>query len=233
MTARGEETNLAGAGWRGSIPWSTILLWLTALLVAGIVTVGQVTISSLSAYAFARLRFPGRDRLFLLYLATTIIPSQVTLIPQYVLISKLGWVDTYAALTVPFLASAFLTFLLRQFFLSIPPELEDAAKIDGAGYFRTFATIILPLSAPALATSALLAFIGTWTNYLWPLIVIRSREMRTIPVGLAAFQEETAGRTDFGQVMAGSALSILPMFILFLLLQRYVVQSLATTGLKG
>jgi len=134
---------------------------------------------------------------------------------------------------VPFLASAFLTFLLRQFFLSIPPELEDAAKIDGAGYFRTFATIILPLSAPALATSALLAFIGTWTNYLWPLIVIRSREMRTIPVGLAAFQEETAGRTDFGQVMAGSALSILPMFILFLLLQRYVVQSLATTGLKG
>jgi multiple sugar transport system permease protein len=162
-----------------------------------------------------------------------IIPPQVTLIPQYVLISKLGWVDSYAALTVPFLSSAFLTFLLRQFFLSIPGELEDAAKIDGAGYFRTFATIIMPLTAPALATSALLAFISNWTNYLWPLIVIRSREMRTIPVGLAAFQDETAGRTDFGQIMAGSALSILPMFILFVLLQRYIVQSLATTGLKG
>ncbi|MGN6102632.1 MAG: carbohydrate ABC transporter permease [Devosia sp.] len=204
-----------------------------SLLVAVIVTIGQVAISALSGYAFARLRFPGRDRLFVLYLATMIIPSQVTLIPQYALVSRLGWVDSYAALTVPFLSSTFLTFLLRQFFLSIPGELEDAAKIDGAGYLRTFATIIMPLAAPALATSALLAFIGNWTSYLWPLIVTRSREMRTIPLGLASFQDETAGHTDFGQMMAGSVLSMLPMFILFVLLQRYIVQSLATTGLKG
>ena len=204
-----------------------------SLSVAVIVTVGQVLISALSAYAFARLRFPARDRLFLFYLATMIIPPQVTLIPQYVLISRLGWVDTYAALAVPFLASAFITFLLRQFFLAIPAELEDAAKIDGAGYLRTFVTIILPLSGPALATSALLAFITNWTNYLWPLIVIRSREMRTIPVGLAAFQEETTGRTDFGQIMAGSVLSMLPMFVLFVLLQRYIIQSVAVSGLKG
>lgn len=210
-----------------------MLYIFNSLTVATIVTIGQVTISALSAYAFARLRFPGRDKLFLLFLATMVIPVQVTLIPQYVLVSRLGWVDTYAALTVPFLSNAFLIFLLRQYFLSIPRELEEAARIDGAGYFRIFATIILPLSGPALATSALLAFIGNWTNYLWPLIVTRSREMRTVPVGLAAFQEETAGRTDFGQLMAGSVLSILPMFILFILLQRYIVRSIATSGLKG
>lgn len=204
-----------------------------SLTVATIVTVGQVVISALSAYAFARLRFPGRDKLFLLYLATMVIPVQVTLIPQYVLVSQLGWIDSYAALTVPMLSSAFLTFLLRQYFLSIPMELEDAARIDGAGYLRIFATIIVPLSGPALATSALLAFIGNWTNYLWPLIVTRSREMRTVPVGLASFQDEMAGRTDYGQMMAGAVLSILPMFILFLLLQRFIVRSLATSGLKG
>lgn len=204
-----------------------------SLTVATIVTLGQVVISALSAYAFARLRFPGRDKLFLLYLATMVIPVQVTLIPQYVLVSQLGWIDSYAALTVPMLSSAFLTFLLRQYFLSIPGELEDAARIDGAGYLRVFVTIIVPLSGPALATSALLAFIGNWTNYLWPLIVTRSREMRTVPVGLASFQDEMAGRTDYGQMMAGAVLSILPMFILFLLLQRFIVRSLATSGLKG
>lgn len=210
------------------------LLYITnSLTVATIVTVGQVVISALSAYAFARLRFPGRDKLFLLYLATMVIPTQVTLIPQYVMVSQMGWIDSYAALTVPMLSSTFLTFLLRQYFLSIPRELEDAARIDGAGYFRIFATIIVPLSGPALATSALLAFIGNWTNYLWPLIVTRSREMRTVPVGLASFQDEMAGRTDYGQMMAGAVLSILPMFILFLLLQRYIVRSVAASGVKG
>jgi multiple sugar transport system permease protein len=203
-----------------------------SLLVASAVTLGQLVISSMSAYAFARLRFPGRDRLFLLYLATMIIPAQVTLIPQYVLVSRLGWVDSYAALIVPFLASAFITFLLRQFFLSIPQELEDAARIDGAGPFRIYATIILPLAGPALATSALLAFIGNWTSFIWPLIVTRSRDLRTVPVGLAAFQQEM-GRTDYGQIMAGSVLAMLPMFILFVLLQRHIIQSLATSGLKG
>jgi multiple sugar transport system permease protein len=206
---------------------------LNSLTVALIVTVGQVVISAMSAYAFARLRFPGRDKLFLVYLATMIIPIQVTLIPQYVLVSRLGWIDTHAALTVPLLSSAFLTFLLRQYFLSIPQEFEDAARIDGAGYARIFTTIIVPLSGPALATSALLAFIGNWTNYLWPLIVTRSREMRTVPLGLASLQSEMSGRTDYGQIMAGAVLSILPMFILFLLLQRFIVRSVASSGLKG
>lgn len=203
-----------------------------SLLVALIVTAGQLIVASMGAYAFARLRFPGRDRLFLFYLATMIIPAQVTLIPQYVIISKFGWVDSYAALTVPFLSSAFLTFLLRQFFLSIPRDLEDSARIDGAGYFRTYATIILPLSGPALATSALLAFMGSWTNFLWPLIVTRSRDLRTVPVGLAALQQEM-GRVDYAQIMAGSVLAMLPMFILFVFLQRYIIESVAASGLKG
>ncbi len=205
---------------------------VNSLLVALIVTVGQLIVASMGGYAFARLRFPGRDRIFLLYLATMIIPTQVTLIPQYVLISQLGWVDSYAALTVPFLSSAFLTFLLRQFFLSIPRDLEDSARLDGAGYFRTFATIVIPLSGPALATSALLAFMGSWTNFLWPLIVTRSRDLRTVPVGLAALQEEMS-TTNYAQIMAGSVLAMLPMFILFLFLQKYIIASVATTGLRG
>ena len=205
---------------------------VNSLLVALIVTAGQLVVASMGAYAFARLRFPGRDRLFLFYLATMIIPTQVTLIPQYVLISRFGWVDSYAALTIPFRSSAFLTFLLRQFFLSIPRDLEDAARIDGAGYFRTYATIVLPLSGPALATSALLAFMGSWTNFLWPLIVTRSRDLRTVPVGLAALQQEM-GQTDYAQIMAGSVLAMLPMFILFLFLQRFIIESVAASGLKG
>ena len=205
---------------------------VNSLLVALVVTAGQLVVASMGAYAFARLRFPGRDRLFLFYLATMIIPTQVTLIPQYVLISRFGWVDSYAALTIPFLSSAFLTFLLRQFFLSIPRDLEDAARIDGAGYFRTYATIVLPLSGPALATSALLAFMGSWTNFLWPLIVTRSRDLRTVPVGLAALQQEM-GQTDYAQIMAGSVLAMLPMFILFLFLQKFIIASVAASGLKG
>lgn len=205
---------------------------LNSVLVASIVTIGQLVVASTGAYAFARLRFPGRDKLFMLYLATMIIPPQVTLIPQYVLVSKLGWIDNYAALTVPFLGSALLTFLLRQFFLSIPRDLEDAARMDGAGYFRIFGTIVLPLAGPALATSALLAFIGNWTSFLWPLVVTRSRELRTVPVGLAAFQQEL-GRADYGQMMAGSVLAILPMFVLFLFLQKHIIESVATSGLKG
>ncbi len=205
---------------------------LNSLLIAVTVVVGQLLTTSMGAYAFSRLRFPGRDRLFLLYLATMMIPSQVTLVPLYVMVSKVGWVDNYLALIVPNLFSVYLTFLLRQFFLSIPTELEDAAKIDGAGYFRTYATIFLPLSQPALATCGLLAFMGSWTSFLWPLIVIRTREYRTVPIGLAALQQER-GYIDYPQLMAGSVMAILPIFILFLSLQRFFIESIALTGLKG
>jgi multiple sugar transport system permease protein len=205
---------------------------LNSLFIAVVIVFGQLLTASMGAYAFARLQFPGRDRLFLLYLATMMIPAQVTIVPLFVMIARVGWIDSYAALIVPGLSSAFLTFLLRQFFLSIPSELEDAARIDGAGYFRIFATIILPLSKPALASCGLLAFMGSWTSFLWPLIVIRTRELRPVPLGLAALRQEQ-GYTDFPQLMAGSVMAILPIMIVFILLQRYYVSGIALTGLKG
>lgn len=203
-----------------------------SLFIAIVAILGQVLTASMGAYAFARLRFPGRDRLFLLYLATMMIPSQVTIVPMYVLISAFGWVDNYMGLIVPGLFSVFITFLLRQFFLSIPMELEHAARIDGAGYLRSYATIILPLSKPALATAAIFVFIGSWGSFLWPLIVIRTRELRTVPIGLAAIQLEQ-GHTNIPQLMAGSVLAIVPIIAVFLLLQRYYIEGIALTGLKG
>jgi len=203
-----------------------------SLLVALLTVFGQLLFSSMGAYAFSRLHFPGRDKIFLLYLATMMIPFQVTLVPLFVMISRVRWVDTYAALIVPGLASAYFTFLLRQFFLTIPTELEDAARIDGAGYFRTFVTIILPLSTAALASCGLLAFMQNWTSFLWPLIVIRTREFRTVPLGLIALRQEQ-GYIDFPQLMAGSAMAILPIMLVFILLQRYFVSGIAMTGLKG
>jgi multiple sugar transport system permease protein len=203
-----------------------------SFFIAAVVVFGQLLSASMGAYAFARLHFPGRDKLFLLYLGTMMIPSQVTLVPMYVMVSKVGWVDNYLALIVPGLFSVYLTFLLRQFFLSLPSELEDAARIDGAGYVRVFATILLPLSRPALATCALFAFIGSWQAFLWPLIVIRTRELRTVPIGLSALRQER-GYTDFPQLMAGSVVALLPIFILFLFLQRYFIEGIALTGLKG
>jgi multiple sugar transport system permease protein len=205
---------------------------LNSFFVAFWVVFGQLTTASMGAYAFSRLRFPGRDRLFLLYLGTMMIPGQVTLVPMYVMVSKVGWVDNYLALIVPGLFSVYLTFLLRQFFLSLPTELEDAARIDGAGYLRTFVTVFLPLSQPALATCALFAFMGSWQSFLWPLIVIRTREYRTVPIGLAAVRQEM-GYTDFPQFMAGSVIALLPIFILFLFLQRYFIEGIALTGMKG
>ena len=205
---------------------------LNSLFVSTAIMLGQVLTASMGAYAFARLRFPGRDKLFLAYLATMMIPAQVTLVPSFVLISWLGWIDTYFAFIVPGLVSVFLTFLLRQFFLNIPRELEDAARIDGAGYVRTFATIIMPVAKSALVTCCLLSFMASWTSFLWPLIVTRSSEMRTIPIGLAALQQQQ-GYVNFPQLMAGSVMALLPIVILFLLFQRNYMQGIATTGLNG
>lgn len=193
---------------------------------------GQVLTASMAAYAFARLRFPGRDKLFLVYLGTMMIPSQVTLVPSFVLISWLGWIDTYFALVVPSLTSAYLTFLMRQFFLNVPKDLEDAARIDGAGYLRIFATIILPLAKSALLTCALLSFMGSWTSFLWPMIVTRSTSMRTVPLGLVALQAQQS-YINFPQLMAGSVMALVPIIVLFLSFQRHYMQGIATSGLKG
>jgi multiple sugar transport system permease protein len=204
---------------------------LNTVFVSGSVTLLQLVVSSLAAYAFARLRFPGRDRLFLAYLATLMVPGQVTLIPNFLIVKYLGWIDTYQALIIPQIFSAFGTFLLRQFFLTIPRELEDAARIDGASALGFFRKILLPLSGPALATLGVFTFTAQWNNFLWPLIVINDAEMRTLTVGLRALVGQFT--VQYQLLMAGTVISLVPMVVVFLLAQRAFVRGIALTGLGG
>src|SRR5579864_6323588 len=199
--------------------------------VAASITLLHLTVSSLAAYAFARLRFPGRNRLFLAYLVTLMVPGQVTLIPNFLIVKYLGWIDTYQALIIPQIFSAFGTFLLRQFFLTIPNELEDAARIDGASAFGFFRKILLPLSGPALATLGVFTFTAQWNNFLWPLIVINDEQMRTLTVGLRALVGQFT--VQYPLLKAGSVISILPMLIIFVVAQRFFVRGIALTGLGG
>lgn len=205
---------------------------LNSLLVASVITLGQLLTSVLGAYAFSRLHFYGRDALFMVFLATLMIPGHVTLIPSFLIVKSLGWVDTYAGLTVPFLATAFGTFLLRQFFLTIPQELEDAAKLDGASRLRFLFTILLPLSRPALGALGIWSFLSAWNQYLWPLIVTNSTRMRTVQIGIAMFLREEEG-TSWAVVMAGTVLVILPTLLAFLVAQRQIIKGIALTGMKG
>lgn len=214
--------------------WTTVpfgrYLVNSAVVAVG-VTAAEVLTSALAAYAFARLRFPGRDQIFLLYLATLMIPGQVTIIPNFVIMRYLGWINTYQGLIVPGAFTALGTFLLRQYFLSIPRELEEAARIDGAGYFQVWWRIIMPLASPALATLAVFSFMGSWNGFLWPFIMTSTPEMRTLTVALRAFQTEYG--TEWALLMAGSLLALLPMVVIFLLAQRYFVRGIATSGLGG
>ncbi|HEX5414389.1 MAG TPA: carbohydrate ABC transporter permease [Chloroflexota bacterium] len=211
------------------LPFGRYLINTTVVTIS--VTFLEVLTSSLAAYSFARLNFPGRDRLFLIYLGTLMVPGQVTIIPNFLLISVFGWVDSYFALIIPAAFTAFGTFLLRQFFLSIPPELEQAARIDGCGYFGIYRHIILPLSGPALATLTIFSFMAQWNSFLWPLIVTNSDNVRTLTVGLSYFQDEYA--TQFNYMMAGAVLNVIPILIVFLALQRYFVRGIALTGITG
>lgn len=198
-----------------------------------LVTFGVVFSSSLAGYSFARVRFPGRDRIFLLYLSTMMIPAAVLLIPNFVLMQFFNWRDTYYALIVPGLVSAWGTFLMRQFMLTIPRELEDAALIDGCSRLRIYWTIILPISKPALATLAIFTFMGSWNELLWPVIVLDSSEKWTLPLGLAMFQSRFQSQTPWHLIMAASFISVIPIVIVFLLGQKYYVRGIVTTGLKG
>ncbi len=199
--------------------------------VATMITVSELVTASLAAYAFARLRFPGRDALFLLYLGTLMIPGQVTLIPNFVLMRYLGWLNTYQALIVPAAFTAFGTFLLRQFFLTIPRELEEAARIDGCSYFGVYRRIILPLSGPALATLGVFSFMGAWNAFLWPLVMISDKDMRTLTVALRSFQTEYG--TEWTYLMAGSTIALIPILVLYVIAQKYFVRGIALTGLGG
>jgi multiple sugar transport system permease protein len=204
---------------------------LNTAFVATTVTALEVLTSSLAGYAFARIEFPGRDRFFLVYLATLMVPGQVTVIPNFLVVSWLGWSNTYLALIVPAAFSAFGTFLLRQFFLSVPRELEQAARIDGCGYLGVYRYIVLPLSGPAIGSLTIFVFMAQWNAFLWPLIAASHPSMRTLTVGLAYFRDEAA--TQFNYLMAGTVINVIPILLLYLALQRYFVRGIALTGLTG
>jgi len=205
--------------------------YLNSIFVSLCITFGQVATSAMAAYAFARLDFPGRNKLFFGYLATMMIPGAVTMIPVFILLRHFGWIDTYKALILPGIFTAYGTFMLRQFFLTLPKDLEDAAKIDGCSYIRIFWHIILPLSKPALATLTTFTFMGSWMNLMWPLIVVNTHTKYTLPVGLAYFQGVHG--TDWTLLMAASMMMILPILIVFLFNQRFFVEGIKLTGIKG
>lgn len=200
-------------------------------LVAISITAMGLFINSLAGYAFAKIRFMGRDRLFVAILATMMVPGSVTVIPAFLLIKSLGMVNTYAGLILPGLASAFGIFLMRQFISTIPDELIEAAQIDGASEFWIFAHIILPLAKPALATLGLFTFMGSWNNFFWPLIIATDERMYTLPVAIAVLSGQHGG--EFALQMAGATVVVMPILAIFLLLQRYYVSGIALTGMKG
>jgi multiple sugar transport system permease protein len=205
--------------------------FLNSFIVAAASVVGQLTFCSMAAYAFARLRFRWRDKIFALYLSTMMIPAMVTIIPAFLLINTFGWMNTYWALFTPTVSSVWGIFLLRQFFLTIPRELEDAARIDGATELTIFLRVILPLSKPALATLAIFAFMGSWKDFLWPLIVTNRVDMRTVEVGIANFSNLYT--TDWPHQMAAAVVVMLPIVIVFIAAQKYFVKGITMTGLKG
>ena len=211
------------------VPFSRYFLNSTIVTVS--VTVLQILISSLAAFAFARLRFRGREALFLLYLATLMIPAQVTLIPNFLIIRNLRWYDTYMALIVPGLFSALSTFLLRQYYRGIPLDLDEAARMDGASSFRIWLQVIVPLSWPVMAALAIFTFQATWNDFLWPLVVTGSDEMRTIPIGLSYFVGQYG--TSWNLLMAGSVIALLPVLVIYLLAQKTFVQGITLTGMGG
>ncbi len=202
-----------------------------SVVVAVVTTLGNLLFCSAAGYALAKLRFPGKRVLFLAVLGTIMVPSIVTIVPLFVLSSNLGLVNTLAGLILPFLAQAFGVFLMRQFILSIPDDLLEAARIDGASELRIYAQIVLPLCRPAFATLAILTFLTSWNNFLWPLVSATTEDSYTLPVALALYAIGQ-NRTRYDLLLTGSVLVVLPVLIVFVLLQRHFVRGIATTGLK-
>lgn len=202
-----------------------------SIIVAGIETFAVVVTSVFTAYPFARLRFRGRDILFMLILGTMMIPSQVTMIPTFILMKWFGWIDSYQGLIVPRIMAPLGIFLMRQFLQSLPKELEEAARIDGCSRLKTLTHVLLPLTGPAVATLAIFTFTASWNEFFWPLLVVQSTEMWTIQLLIA--QLKAAEATDWGMVMAIVSLSVLPTVLIYVMLQRYFVKGIAISGLKG
>ena len=215
----------------GAVADTPLLRYLfNSMVVASVITLGQLITSALAAYAFAFLRFPGRNILFLVFLATMMVPLEVAIIPNFQTIQWLGWTDTYQGLIAPFLATGFGTFLLRQYFLTIPRELKDAAEMDGYGHLRFLVSVVLPLARGALATLAVFAFLQAWNQYLWPLLVTNDPDLRTVQIGVAA---ETRDLANINVAFAGAILAFLPMLLLVVAFQRYLVRGLFGGAVKG
>jgi multiple sugar transport system permease protein len=208
-------------------------MYLNSLFVTIATVLGLLFTSSLAGYAFAKFEFPGRNVLFVGTLGTMMIPFFVTLIPVFYIVKQFGWLDSYAGLIIPGLVSAYGIFLMRQFILGIPDELIDAARIDGASEFRIYYEIVIPLCPPALATLGTFTSIGRWNAFLWPLLVITSRELFTVPLGLNSLRLYAGEARNLNLLMAGTAIAIVPVLILFVSMQRFFVQGIALTGLKG
>lgn len=205
--------------------------YINSLIVATGTTTIQILTASLAAFAFSRLRFWGRDTLFLLYLATLMIPFQVTMIPNFLIIRSLRWYNTYQALILPAAFSVFSTFLLRQYFMGIPMDMDEAARIDGAGSLRIWAQIIMPLAGPVLATLTIFNFQATWNDFLWPLVITNTENMRTIPIGLSSFQGQYS--TEWHLLMAGSVVALLPVLLIYIIGQKWFVQGITLSGMGG
>jgi len=208
------------------------LFFKNTIIITAVGMAAVLASSSIVSFAFARMRFPGRDKLFILMLSTIMLPAHVTLIPVYVFFAKLGLVNTFVPLLLPeFLGSPFIVFLLRQYMMTIPLEMDDAARIDGCGWFSLFWRIIMPLSAPAIGVAAIYSFTFHWNNFLGPLIYLNRVELFTVPLGMAMLNNRDA--TDFGGLMAIATLSLIPVLVVFFTAQRYFIQGLVVSGVKG
>lgn len=208
-----------------------ITYFRNSAVVTAAVTAGRVFLCALAGYSFAKFTYRGRDILFMLVLSTMMIPFYVVVIPLYIVVYQLGWLNNLIALIVPGLVTAFGVFLMRQFMLGVPGELIDAARIDGASEPRTFLTIVLPLTKPALVTLAIFTFMSTWDDYVWPLLVITKPDLLTVPLGLAAFTQEYI--TYYNELMAAALIGMAPTFIIFLIFQREFVEGVSLSGIKG
>jgi multiple sugar transport system permease protein len=209
-----------------------IVRWfLNSLFVAGSITIIILIVDSLAGYAYARMKFRGQNAIFGILLVTMFLPGVMFLIPNFLTVNSFGWLNSYAGVIAPAISGVFGVFFMRQFFLSLPRELEEAAYIDGASRLQTFRFIAMPLAKPALATLGIITFLAAWNDFLWPLLVLKDRNLLTLPPGLAQLQG--AYTSEYGQMMAGAVITALPVLILYLVLQRYIVESVQTTGLKG
>ena len=212
------------------------VLFLNSAAIAAVITITNVALGSLAGYAFARLRFPGRELLFLVVLATLMIPDQLRLVPVYLILNGIGLTrgpGQYLAVVLTMAIMGTNIFLMRQYFLSIPKEIEEAARIDGASFFTTFWRVMLPLSTPALAAVAILQFQGTWNAFFWPLIFLRDQSFYTVPLALTFFRSAGGFSTNYPPLMAVVVLSTLPVLVLYIFFQRYFVEGIAASGVKG